>query len=76
MTTVSLDIPELSRQFENDGYLLLRNVLSEERIAELNSAVDGILSNEQESLSYNIYNSVERAPSILSLKWTIRQFFH
>ncbi|KRE52110.1 phytanoyl-CoA dioxygenase family protein [Paenibacillus sp. Soil724D2] len=67
MTTVTLNIPELSRQFENDGYLLLRNVLSEERIAELNNAVDGILSDEQESLSYNIYNSVERAPSILSL---------
>ncbi|KQX64859.1 phytanoyl-CoA dioxygenase family protein [Paenibacillus sp. Root444D2] len=67
MTTVTLNIPELSRQFENDGYLLLRNVLSEERITELNNAVDGILSDEQESLSYNIYNSVERAPSILSL---------
>ncbi|MDQ0887105.1 ectoine hydroxylase-related dioxygenase (phytanoyl-CoA dioxygenase family) [Paenibacillus sp. V4I9] len=67
MTTVTLDIPKLARQFEKDGYLLLRNVLSEERIAVLNSAVDGILSDEQESLSYNIYNSVERDPSILSL---------
>lgn len=67
MTTMTLNIPELSRQFENDGYLLLRNVLSEERIAELNRAVDGILSDEQESLSYNIYNTVERDSSILSL---------
>lgn len=67
MTQMKLDILALAGQFEEDGYLILRNVLSQDQVAELNGAVDRILSEEKESLSYNIYNSVERDSSILSL---------
>jgi ectoine hydroxylase-related dioxygenase (phytanoyl-CoA dioxygenase family) len=62
-----LDIPALVRQFEEQGYLLLHDVLGAEQVASLNAAVDNILAAEPESLSYNIYNSVERDPVILSL---------
>ncbi|WNR47055.1 phytanoyl-CoA dioxygenase family protein [Paenibacillus roseipurpureus] len=55
------------QQFEQDGYLILRGVLSEDKVAEVNAAVDRILKEEPEALSYNIYNSVERDPAILSL---------
>lgn len=67
MNDMKLDIPELVKRFEEEGYLLLRNALSAEKVAELNAAVDRIVAEEPESLSYNIYNSVERDPSFLSL---------
>ncbi|WP_274653632.1 phytanoyl-CoA dioxygenase family protein [Paenibacillus humicola] len=59
------DIPELVRRFRRDGYLILRGVLPEEKAARLNSAIDGILEEEPEALSYNIYNSVERHPELI-----------
>ncbi|MDG0793456.1 phytanoyl-CoA dioxygenase family protein [Cohnella ginsengisoli] len=62
-----LDIPALKKQFEEQGYLLLPGVLSEDRVRRLNEAVDAVLAEEGESLSYNIYNSVERHPEFLSL---------
>lgn len=65
--TAKLNIAGLVRQFHQDGYLVLRNVLNEERVARLNQAVDDILADEPEALSYNIYNSVERHPEIASL---------
>jgi ectoine hydroxylase-related dioxygenase (phytanoyl-CoA dioxygenase family) len=67
MNDMPLDIPALTEQFEEDGYLLLRDALSEAKVAELNAAIDRIIAREPESLAYNIYNSVERDPSILSL---------
>ncbi|MBO7743598.1 phytanoyl-CoA dioxygenase family protein [Paenibacillus sp. MWE-103] len=67
MTTQQPDMAELVRQFRRDGYLILRNALSEERVARLNLAVDELLAGEAESLSYNWYNSVERHPEIAGL---------
>lgn len=64
---LQLDISELSSRFAKDGYLILRDVLNEHQVNELNAAVDNILSAEPDSLSYNIYNCVERDPAILSL---------
>lgn len=49
-------IPELVDQFHRDGYLILRNVLSPEKVARLNAAVDAVVAEEPESLSHNIYH--------------------
>ncbi|WP_199614096.1 phytanoyl-CoA dioxygenase family protein [Paenibacillus alkalitolerans] len=62
-----MDITALKKQFMGEGFLILRNVLSEEKVKRLNEAVDSVLEEEEESLSYNIYNSVERHPEFLSL---------
>ncbi|AFC27834.1 phytanoyl-CoA dioxygenase [Paenibacillus mucilaginosus 3016] len=67
MAAHKLDIPALKRQFEEDGYLLLKGVLTPEKVQRLNAAVDEILAAEPESLAYNIYNSVERHDEIASL---------
>ncbi len=64
---VDVDIPALKKAFEKDGYLILRNVLPAERVAELNAEIDRIVGEEKEALAYNIYHSVERSPAILSL---------
>ncbi|CAG7637570.1 hypothetical protein PAESOLCIP111_03856 [Paenibacillus solanacearum] len=67
MEHLNLDLSTLSAQFERDGYLLLPGVLSDSRVKELNEAVDRIVAEEPEALAYNVYRSVERDPSILSL---------
>lgn len=67
MNDMKLDIPALVKQFEEEGYLLLRNALSQAKVDELNAAIDRIIAEEPESLAYNVYNSVERDPAILSL---------
>ena len=65
--TNSLDIPALVRQFQEDGYLIVRGVLSEERTARLNEAIDEVLAEEPDELAINLYNSVERHPAIAEL---------
>ncbi|OPH46813.1 phytanoyl-CoA dioxygenase [Paenibacillus ferrarius] len=67
MNQNTLEIAPLVNQFHQDGYLILRNILSDEKVAQLNTAIDGILAEEKESLAYNIYNSVERHSEIASL---------
>ncbi|WP_426451458.1 phytanoyl-CoA dioxygenase family protein [Paenibacillus sp. S-38] len=67
MAAHKLDIPALKRQFEEEGYLLLKGVLTPEKVQRLNAAVDEILAAEPDSLAYNIYNSVERHDEIASL---------
>jgi ectoine hydroxylase-related dioxygenase (phytanoyl-CoA dioxygenase family) len=67
MTSSSSSIQELSKQFNEEGYLLLKDVLSADKVARLNAVIDEILAEEPESLSYNIYNSVERHEEIASL---------
>jgi len=67
MNDMKLDIPALTKQFEEEGFLLLRGALSDNKVAELNHAIDRLVAGEPESLAYNIYNSVERDPSIMSL---------
>jgi hypothetical protein len=67
MPQTSLNIPELTKQFQQDGYLILRGVLSQEKVQRLNNAIDEIIAKEPESLAYNIYNSVERHEEIASL---------
>jgi ectoine hydroxylase-related dioxygenase (phytanoyl-CoA dioxygenase family) len=61
------EIETLKREFEEKGYLILRKVLSPEKIERLNQAVDEIIATEEDSLSYNIYKSVERHPEIASM---------
>nr|WP_018759430.1 phytanoyl-CoA dioxygenase family protein [Paenibacillus terrigena] len=67
MTTIKKFNSEFIQMFNDEGYLLLKGVLSEEKVRRLNAAIDGILDDEPESLSYNIYNSVERHDEIASL---------
>src|SRR5687767_10856379 len=67
MAIVKSIIPELTKQFYDEGYLLLKGVLTVDKVTRLNSAIDGILAEEPESLSYNVYNSVERHDEIASL---------
>ncbi|WP_284639771.1 phytanoyl-CoA dioxygenase family protein [Paenibacillus silviterrae] len=67
MPQTSLNIPELTKQFQQDGYLILRGVLSQEKVQRLNNAIDELIAQEPESLAYNIYNSVERHEEIASL---------
>ncbi|MFC3772060.1 phytanoyl-CoA dioxygenase family protein [Paenibacillus sp. GCM10012303] len=67
MIEMNLDIPALVKQFHEEGYLLLRDALSESKVTELNAAIDRIVAEEPESLAYNVYHSVERDPSIMSL---------
>lgn len=67
MIDMNLNIPALTKQFHEEGYLLLQGALSETKVEELNNTIDRIVSEEPESLAYNVYNSVERDPAILSL---------
>lgn len=67
MTQGKLDIPALVQQFNENGYLILPGILTEEKVKRLNAAVDRIVAEEPESLAYNIYNSIERDEEIASL---------
>ncbi|GFZ77679.1 hypothetical protein GCM10008018_24100 [Paenibacillus marchantiophytorum] len=67
MTQTKLDIPALIQQFNENGYLILPGVLSEDKVNRLNAAIDRIVAEEPESLAHNIYNSVERDDEIASL---------
>lgn len=62
-----IDMAACAKQFEQDGYLLLRNVLSPERVEKLNNAIDEVIAQEPEALAYNLYNSVERHDEIAAL---------
>ncbi|MCR8631808.1 phytanoyl-CoA dioxygenase family protein [Paenibacillus radicis (ex Xue et al. 2023)] len=65
--TPGFNIPELMKEFNEQGYLLLRNVLTPEKVDRLNEAIDEVIEQEPESLAHNIYNSVERHAEIASL---------
>ncbi|ULL15794.1 phytanoyl-CoA dioxygenase [Paenibacillus sp. H1-7] len=67
MSSSSLSMDQLTEQFQEQGYLLLRGVLSPEKVKRLNAAIDSIIAEEPEALAYNIYNSVERHEEIASL---------
>lgn len=67
MTHTKLDIPALIQQFNENGYLILPGVLSEDKVNRLNAAIDRVVAEEPESLAYNIYNSIERDDEIASL---------
>lgn len=62
-----VDYQSLISKFQEQGYLLLRNVLSQEKVKRLNGGIDEILLEEEESLAYNVYNSVARHPEIANL---------
>jgi ectoine hydroxylase-related dioxygenase (phytanoyl-CoA dioxygenase family) len=55
------------KQFDEQGYVVIPNVLTQEKVGRLNAAIDDILAKETEALAYNIYNSVERHDEIASL---------
>jgi ectoine hydroxylase-related dioxygenase (phytanoyl-CoA dioxygenase family) len=65
--TAQWNLPELMKQFDEQGYLLLPNVISQEKVDRLNAAIDEVVSKEPDTLAYNIYNSVERHEEIASL---------
>lgn len=67
MKSIPLNISELINQFNKQGYLVLPEVLSQEKVARLNAAIDEVIVNEPETLAHNIYNSVERHAEIASL---------
>ncbi|MEK8132631.1 phytanoyl-CoA dioxygenase family protein [Paenibacillus filicis] len=60
-------IAEWKAQFEEQGYLILPGVLSQEQVGRLNAAIDDLLEEEPGSLAHNIYHSVERHPEIAAL---------
>ncbi|NHN30660.1 phytanoyl-CoA dioxygenase family protein [Paenibacillus agricola] len=65
--TTQLNITELMEQFNEQGYLLIPNVLSQEKVTRLNAAIDELVTQEPETLAHNIYNSVARDEEIASL---------
>lgn len=67
MKTAPLEITELMNRFNEQGYLILPDVLSQDKVDRLNAAIDEVIAEEQETLAYNIYNSVSRHPEIASL---------
>lgn len=67
MKSIPLNISELINQFNEHGYLVLPEVLSQEKVARLNSVIDEVIVNEPETLAHNIYNSVERHAETASL---------
>lgn len=67
MTVMESNISELTKKFQDEGYLLLKGVLTADKVTRLNAVIDGILTEEPDSLSYNVYNSVERHDEIASL---------
>ncbi|WP_135556648.1 phytanoyl-CoA dioxygenase family protein [Paenibacillus cymbidii] len=67
MCAVQLDIPALVKQFHEEGYLILPGVLSEDKVARLNRAVDAVVAQQEESVAYNIYNCIELDPELASL---------
>lgn len=67
MRTASLNIPELMSRFHEQGYLVLPDILSQEKVSLLNSAIDEVLAEEEDTFAHNIYNSVSRHTEIASL---------
>ncbi|WP_028610159.1 phytanoyl-CoA dioxygenase family protein [Paenibacillus harenae] len=67
MSTATLNVPELMKKFQEDGYLVLPGILSPEKVERLNNAIDEVIAEESDTLAYNLYNSVERHPEIASL---------
>ena len=43
-------------QFERDGYLVVPDVLSSEKVDRLNAAIDEVLAEEEPSVAHNIYH--------------------
>ncbi|MBD2844101.1 phytanoyl-CoA dioxygenase family protein [Paenibacillus sp. IB182496] len=60
---------ELVRTFQEQGYLILRNVLRPEHVQRLNAAVDQLIAAEPDpgALAHNVYNSVDRHDDIAAL---------
>ena len=54
-------------QFERDGYLVLPDVLSSEKVDRLNTAIDEVLAEEEPSVAHNIYHCIDRHPELASL---------
>lgn len=67
MTIAALELKELMEQFHEQGYLVLPNVLPQEKVNRLNAAIDEIIAEEPESLAHNIYNSIARHDELASL---------
>jgi ectoine hydroxylase-related dioxygenase (phytanoyl-CoA dioxygenase family) len=67
MSLALSNMEAIIKDFNEQGYVILRGVLSAEKTARLHAIIDEIVAQEPEALSYNIYNSVERHPEILSL---------
>jgi ectoine hydroxylase-related dioxygenase (phytanoyl-CoA dioxygenase family) len=67
MKTIEFNIPELKKQFDEQGYLLLPGVLAPEKVDRLNAAINEVVAKEPAALAHNIYNSVERHEEIASL---------
>ncbi len=54
-------------QFERDGYLVLPDVLTPEKVDRLNAAIDQVLTEEEPSVAHNIYHCIDRHPELASL---------
>ncbi|WP_206109329.1 phytanoyl-CoA dioxygenase family protein [Paenibacillus sp. HB172176] len=70
MNEAAVNEPEIRdwmEQFQEQGYLVIPNVLSAEKVKRLNGIIDELVAGEEESLAYNIYNSVERHPEFADL---------
>jgi ectoine hydroxylase-related dioxygenase (phytanoyl-CoA dioxygenase family) len=65
--TGSAGFAERMAQMDRDGWLLLRNVLSPDRVAAINAAVDEVIAQEPGAVAYNIFRAVERHPLIADL---------
>lgn len=67
MSAPQFNIHELVNQFNDQGYLILKNVLSEEKLRTVTAAVEEVIAQEPDNITHNIYNSVERHKEIADL---------
>ena len=51
-------------QFGRDGYLIVPDVLSSEKVDRLNAAIDEVLAEEEPSVAHNIYHCIDRHPEL------------
>lgn len=51
---VSGHLSQMCDQFHDDGFLLIRNVISAERVSELRSAANDVLANERYRATHNV----------------------
>ncbi len=61
------DAAERVELFDRQGFVLMRDALSAERVTELNGVIDRIVAEQPPAEGYNVTNAVERDPAIARL---------
>lgn len=67
MSTEFKDLPALLKEYHDQGYLKLPQVLAPERVERLNRAIDEVIAEEPPGYNYSIRNTVARHHEIAKL---------